>query len=110
MTFTFFSAGGCESVPIRHDVSGHIDVDFLDYLLSTKTSKMVSSIQLAILWLSVPKIGVREEAGTIPGARQSGKEPGARLCFTCFCLSRQYYYLSIVYRLALSDQDQALCA
>jgi len=70
---------------------------------------MTSRIQLAIVWLSVPKRGAREEAGKIPGAQQSGKEPGVQICFTCFCLSRQYYYLSIVYRLDLSGQDQALC-
>jgi hypothetical protein len=90
-------------------VTGHFGADFLDYLLSTKTSKRVSRIKLAIVWLSVLKRG--EKASTVTGVRLSGKQRGVRLCCTGFCLSRQYYYLSIMYLyiLALLDQDQVLC-
>jgi len=36
------------------------------------------------------------EAGTFTWAPRSGKRAGARLCYTCFCLSPQYHYLSTV--------------
>ena len=70
---------------------------------------MASRIHLAIAWLSVPKRGRREEASTIsgPGSPERSLGPDYVSHFYAFLCS--ITNLSNVYRLALSDQDQAIC-
>ena len=90
-TFTFFlfSDAACKSVRLRKMMLLAKSAQI--FFCLQKNSKMAYRITLAIVCLTVPKRGGRKEAGTISGARQCGKKPGARLCSTCFGPSRQYY-------------------
>ena len=57
--------------------------------------------QTFIMRNSVPTLAGERGGGAgnpveVTRALQSGRGPTARLCCICFCLFRQYYYLSIV--------------